>query len=307
MKNILVIGASGFVGSYLSRQLLAEGYTVRCLARNPDKVRGLADDGYEIVKGDITDPVSVERALAAIDAVYVSIQTLVPQRSETKGQGFMDIELNGLQNVVNGCKKNGVKRLVYVTSIGVSADSQDAWTAGRWKVQQYLLNSGLDVTVIQPGMIVGIGGQGFNMVLANAQKKRAFVIGNGRNRFRCIAIDDLTSDLIGVLDKPDAYGKCYEVGSDDILSSDELIDAAAEVIGHPHPSKIHIPLGLLRFAAPLIQVLAKTPKGAMQGALDSLGADMIGNPSSIRKLLSRPLLSYKEAVARAWEVSRKKN
>ena len=305
MKHILVIGASGFVGSYLARQLLTEGYQVRCLVRDPGKVKALADSGCEIVKGDITDLSSVEPALESIDAVYVTIQTLVPQRVETKDQGFMDIELNGLQNIVESCQRNGVRRLIYVTSIGVSANSKDAWTAGRWKVQEYLLNSGLDVTIIQPGMIVGKGGQCFNMVLANAQKNTAFVIGNGRNKFRCIAIDDLTYDLIGVLNEPQAYGQCYEVGSDDILSSDELIDVAADVVGHSHPSKIHIPLGLLRFAAPLIQLLAKTPKGAMKGAMDSLGQDMIGDPSAIRQLLPRQPVSYREAVNRALKTTKK--
>jgi uncharacterized protein YbjT (DUF2867 family) len=179
MKNILVIGASGFIGGYLTRQLIAEGFVVRCLVRNPDKVKQLAALGCEIVKGNLSDSTSVQQALQLMDAVYISIHTLAPQHKYTADLGFMDIEMNGLKNVVEGCKMHQVRRLVYVTSIGISADSKDAWAGGRWKTQQYLLNSGLDVTVIQPGMIVGIGGQGFNMVLANAQKKTAFVFGNG--------------------------------------------------------------------------------------------------------------------------------
>lgn len=305
MKNILVIGASGFVGGYLTRQLLADGYVVRCLVRNPDKVKALGDSGCEIVKGDISDSTAIKSALEDIDAVYISIHTLAPQHADTADKGFMDIELNGLQNIVEGCKKQGVHRLIYVTSIGISAHTKDAWTSGRWKIQQYLLKSDLDVTVIQPGMIVGIEGQGFNMVLANAQKKMAFVIGNGRNKFRCIAIDDLTYYLVGVLHEPDAYGQCYEVGGEDILTSDDLINVAADVIGHSRPAKIHISLALLRFAAPLIQLLAKAPRGAIKGALGSLGHDMIGDPSAICKLLPRLPLSYKQAVERALKVYQK--
>lgn len=305
MKNILVIGASGFVGSYLTRQLLTDGYSVRCLARNPDKIQDLATSGCEIFKGDISDLSSIEQALESIDAVYISIHTLAAQHADTLDQSFMDIELNGLQNIVKGCKKHGVNRLIYVTSVGISADTKDAWTSGRWKIQQFLLTSGLDITVIQPGMIVGIGGQGFNMVLANAQKNIALVIGNGRNKFRCIAIDDLAYYLVGVLNEPQAFGQCYEVGSDDVLTSDELIDLAADIAGHAHPFKIHISLALLRFAAPLIQVLAKAPKGSMKGAFDSLGNDMIGDPTPIRKLLSRTPLSYREAVNCALKIYHK--
>lgn len=305
MKKILVIGASGFVGGYLTRHLLADGYEVRCLARNPDKLKDLAAKGCEIVKGDITDPASVQHALESMDAVYISIHTLAPQHTGTAGQEFMDIEMNGLQNIVSGCQMNHVRRVVYVTSLGISADSKDAWTLGRWKIQQYLLNAGLDVTVIQPGMIVGIGGLGFNMMLANAQKNTAFVVGNGRNKLRCIAIDDLVYNLIGVMNEPKAYGQCFEVGSDDVLTSDQLIDVAADVVGHRHPRKIHIPLAALRFAAPLIERFSKAPKGSIKGALDGLGADMIGDPSAIRKLLTRQPISYKQAVERALKIYQK--
>jgi uncharacterized protein YbjT (DUF2867 family) len=306
MKRILVIGASGFIGGYLTNQLVSEGYTVRCLARSPDKLKELAKRGCDIVKGDFTDPTSVQHALESMDAVYVSIHTLAPQHKDTSALDFMDIEMNALQNIVAACNLHSVRRLVYVTALGISAGATDAWTAGRWKTQQYLFSSDLDVTVIQPGMIVGVGGQGFNMVLANAQKSTAFVIGNGRNKFRSIAIDDLVYNLIGVLNEPEANGQCYEVGSDDILTSDQLVDEAADVVGHAHPKKIHIPLGLLRFAAPLIELIAKIPKGAIKGALGGLGADMIGNPSAIRKLLTRKPLTYKQAVAQAFRVYQNK-
>lgn len=305
MKKILVIGASGFVGSYLSRQLLSDGYFVRCLARNPDKVKDLADRGCEIVQGDITDLPSVVHSFESMDAVYISIHTLAPQRTATATQDFMDIEMMGLQNIVKACQMHHVRRLIYVTSLGISAGSKDTWTQGRWKTQQYLLQSGMDVTVIQPGMIVGIGGLGFNMVLANAQKSLAFVIGNGRARLRCIAINDLVLDLLGILDQPKAYGQCFQVGSDDVLTSDELIDAAADVAGHDHPGKIHIPLSLLRFAAPLIERISKAPKGSIKGALDGLGEDMIGDPSAIRKLLPRNRVLYKEAVQQALKMYHK--
>jgi uncharacterized protein YbjT (DUF2867 family) len=299
MKKILVIGASGFVGGYLTRQLILEGYQVRCLARTPDKLKELATLGCEIVKGDFTDASSVQQAIESMDAVYVSIHTLAPQHKDTLELNFMDIEMNALKNIVEGCRVHQVRRLIYVTSMGIFADAKDDWTSGRWKTQQYLLNSGLDVTVIQPGMIVGIGGQGFDMVLANAQKSVAFVLGNGRNKFRCIAIADLIYYLIGVMDKSVAYGKCYEVGSDDVLTSNQLIDAAAEVTGHKSPKKLHIPLALLRFVAPLIERIAKTPKGAIKGALSGIGADLIGDPAPIRNLLTRPPLNYRQAVVAA--------
>ncbi|MBC8083341.1 MAG: NAD(P)H-binding protein [Hymenobacter sp.] len=83
MKTILVIGASGFIGDHLAYQPLAEGYQVRCLARKPATVGALVQAGCQLMPGNITNLASLQSALARVDVVYVSIQTLVPQHART--------------------------------------------------------------------------------------------------------------------------------------------------------------------------------------------------------------------------------
>lgn len=302
MKKILVIGASGFVGKHLAQSLLAEGYEVRCLARNSAKVQDLAALGCEIVQGDISDPASIQRALDSVQAAYISIHTLSPQRSATAGQGFMDVEMNGLGNIVAACRTHGVSRLIYVTFLGVAPNAPSEWIRGRWKAEQFLLQSGLDVTAIRPGQIVGVGGQGFNMMMSQAKKSTAFVMGSGQQKFRNIALDDLIYYLVGVLNDPRAYGQCYDVGCDDVLTSDQMIDVAAEVLGRKHPKKIHLSRAFLRSLAPLIERVGKLPHGAMRGLVDSLKTDSVGDPTPIRAILPRPPLSYRQAVERALTV-----
>ena len=299
MKKILVIGASGFVGKHLAKALFAEGYQVRCMARKPDKVNDLAALGCEIVQGDISDAASLNYALASVEAVYISVQTLVSQHSNTEGKGFMDIEMNGLKNIITACKARSVTRLMYVTFLGVAPDAKSAWIRGRWQAEQLLLNSGLDVTIVRPGMIVGSGGQGFNMLIKNARSRFAIVMGSGKKRYRSIAIDDLVFYLKSILENEHAYGQCYDVGNDNILSMNDMIDSAADVLGKHHPAKIHLPIGILSMAAPLIERMSKAPKGAIKGMLDSTASEMIGDPRPIRKLLEHQLLSFQEAVAKA--------
>lgn len=302
MKNILVIGASGFVGKRLTQKLLTEGYKVRCLARNPDKVEDLAAAGCEIIKGDISDLASIQKAVQSIDAVYIAIHTLSTQQADTKSDGFMDIELLGLQNIVESCKTHHVKRVIYVTFLGVDKNATSEWSRGRWKTEQFLLKSGLDTTIIRPGMIVGVGGQGFNMMVSNAKKRFAIVIGKGNQKFRCIAINDLVYYLVGVLNDTRAYGKGFDVGSDDVLSSNQMLDAVSEVMGRNNPKKIHIPIGLLSTMSPVIERIAKMPKGAMKGMIDGIQSDMIGDPAPIRAILAKKPLTNREAVAKALEV-----
>lgn len=300
MQKPLVIGASGFVGGYLARELLAQGFAVRCLARKPQSVSALAAAGCEVVQGDISDRASLERALDGTDAVYVSIHTLSPQKPGAGG--FMDIEKHGIANLMAACHAKGVTRLIQVTSLGVARDAPSLWLRERWNEEQELVASGLDVTFIHPGMIVGIGGRGFGMTVAQAKSRVALVIGDGRGRMRGIAVSDLVYYLIGVLGEPRAFGQAYDVGNDEVPSSNEMIDSVAGVLGRKPPPKIHIPRALLGAAVPLLERMLKTPPGALKDIVGSLGADGIGDPMPIRALLPRPLLTFRDAVAKALNI-----
>lgn len=299
MKNILVIGASGFVGKHLVRALLADGYAVRCLARTPAKVNGLATAGGEIVQGDISDPPSMQRALASVQAAYISIHTLSPQRAAPAGQGFMDIEMQGLRNIVSACRMHGVRRLVYLTSLGNVPGARSEWARERWKAEQFLLNSGLDVTVIQPGQIVGVGGNGFDMMAGQAKRSLTLILGSGKRKWHNIAIDDLVYYLVGVLNDPRTYGQSYAVGGDDVLTYDQMVDVAAEVLGRRHPTKLHVPPALLGALAPVIERAGRLPKGAIRGLAEAMTDDLVGDSGPIRQLLPRSPLSYRQAVQRA--------
>jgi uncharacterized protein YbjT (DUF2867 family) len=299
MTKILVIGASGFVGSHLARALLAEGQVVRCLARTPAKVGGLLAAGAEVVQGDMADVASLERAMDGVRAVYVSVQTLSAQPGAA-GQDFMAAETQGMRNIAAACAASGLRRLIYVTSLGVEPNSPSEWVRGRWGIEQALLTSGLDVTIIRPGMIVGKGGLGFGMTVAQAKQRVALVLGTGRLRMRHIAVDDLTYYLRGVLDDPRAHCQTYEVGGDELYTKDQMIDLTAEVLGRRPPLKVHVPLAVLAAAAPLIERLSKAAsKGAIKAIADGLAVEGVGDPLPIRSLLPRPPLSYRAAVQRA--------
>ncbi len=301
MRTILVIGASGFIGRRIAKALLAGGHAVRCLARDPAKVQDLATVGCEIVKGDISDLDSMKQALISVQAVYIAIHTISPQPASAAGQRFMAVELNGLQNIVTACQAHGARRLIYVTSLGIAVDASSEWLRERWRAEQFLLTSGLDVTVIRPGMIVGVGGRGFGMVASQARKSVAIGMG-GRQKMRSIAVDDLIYYLVGVLDDPRAYRQCYDVGNDDVLTNSQMIDAAAEIFGRRHPPKLKVPWTLLGALAPLLERVGKLPRGAIKGLVDSQKDDTGGDPMPIRSILPRSLLSFRQAAERALAV-----
>ena len=150
---------------------------------------------------------------------------------------------------------------------------------------------------------MGRGGRGFNTIVALAGRRLAVTLGGDRSKLRAIAVGDLIEYLVGVRDEPRAVGQRFDVGSDDVLSIPEMVDAVAEILRRPRPAKVRLPLAPLRAAAPLIERLGRLPRGAFRGFIDALRVDAVGDPTAIQALLPRPLLSFREAAERALSVA----
>jgi uncharacterized protein YbjT (DUF2867 family) len=114
-------------------------------------------------------------------------------------------------------------------------------------------------------------------------------MGSGKQKMRTIAVEDLAYYLVGVLDDTRSFGHHYDVGSDDVLTMDQMIDIAADRLGRRRPVKIHVPQTLLGLFAPLIERVSKMPRGSFKGLVDSLPVAMDGDPMPIRTILNRPL------------------
>jgi len=203
-------------------------------------------------------------------------------------------------NIVAACHANEVSRLLYVTSIGVAADARSSWTRGRARIETLLFASGLDVTVLRPGMIVGHGGDGFGLVERGARRRAAVLMSSAQQRFRTVAVDDVAHQLVALIDEPRSFGQHFDVGSDDVLTIDEMIDLAADHLDRPHPVKIHLPRRLIARLSPIIERAAKMPPGAIGGFVGAgSDADMIGDAAPIRALLDHPPVPFAAAMAQA--------
>src|ERR1700741_745721 len=117
--KILVTGAAGFLGSHLTRQLVARGADVRVLLRPSSNNRAIADLPLEYMTGDLRDAASLDRALAGVQRVFhvAADYRLWSKRS----QDIYDSNVGGTKNLLEAGKRAGVEQLIYTSTVATVA------------------------------------------------------------------------------------------------------------------------------------------------------------------------------------------
>ncbi len=126
MPHYLVTGGAGFVGSHLVHALLARGDQVRVLDDlSTGRAENLPASGAELVKGSITDPAACRRACAGVDGVFhQAAQVSVPRSVEAPLESYR-INVMGTLQVLEACRENGVRRVVFAASSAAYGDAPE--------------------------------------------------------------------------------------------------------------------------------------------------------------------------------------
>jgi dihydroflavonol-4-reductase len=119
MATTLVTGATGNVGNAIARALVADGRTVRCLVRDPERARRVVPERCEVVRGDVTERASIDAALADVDVVYHAAG--LPEQWLPDATTFDRVNRDGTRHVVEASRAAGVHRFVYTSTIDVFA------------------------------------------------------------------------------------------------------------------------------------------------------------------------------------------
>ena len=121
--QILLTGATGYIGGRLLPLLEARGEHVRCLAREPQHLLGRAGPGTEVVQGDVFDAASLRPVLAGIDTAYYLVHSMGSSGS------FEDQDRKAAQNFATVAREAGVRRIIYLGGLGDDDDELSAHIA----------------------------------------------------------------------------------------------------------------------------------------------------------------------------------
>ncbi len=216
---ILLTGGSGYVGGRLIPLLEKQPVVLRCLARNPDKLRTRAKDTTQVVRGDVLDAASLDEAMRGVHTAYYLIHLML---------GSKDFEKQDRQAALNfagAAREAGVRRIVYLGGLGDDADPNlSPHLRSRHEVGDILRDSGVNTIELRASMVVGAGSLSFQLMKALTDRLPVMVCPRWLSTpTQPIAVDDVLAYLSAAKDLPASGGCTVEVGGTDVLSYGGLI------------------------------------------------------------------------------------
>jgi uncharacterized protein YbjT (DUF2867 family) len=218
-STILVAGATGFLGSEICRQLIAKNKRVKGLVRttsDANKVAQLKASGVETMEGDLKDKASLQNALQGVSTI---ISTVSSTLSRQEGDSIQTVDEEGQMNLIEAAVGAGVSQFIFISFCEMQG--QFPLQAAKRKVEKKLAGSGLDFTILQPTYFMEVWLSpvvGFDYPNAKAN-----IYGEGKNKISWIAIKDVATFAVAVLDNPAARNATIELGGPEALSPLEVV------------------------------------------------------------------------------------
>ena len=228
-KKILVVGATGFIGTNLVKELVKKGALVSLLVRSKKNLNFFLELDVKYFLGDLLDYKSLVRASRGIDIVFNASGAL-PYHNLSEEE-YWKVNVDGVENLMKGCLVNKVQRVVHVSTVGIYGNvannvgedgvpnPSDVYSksklAGEEVVKKYMRN-GLESVIVRPTIAYGPHDtRPVILTLFRMIRKRIYVqIGNGRNYFHTVYVDNLVDVLILAAIKKKAANEDFIVGDD---------------------------------------------------------------------------------------------
>jgi uncharacterized protein YbjT (DUF2867 family) len=290
---LLLTGASGYIGGRLLKALETAGWHVRCIARRPEFLKFRVASTTKVVKADCLDHGSLASAMAGVHTAYYFVHSM-----GSPGQ-FEEEDRRAAQNFAEAAREQGVRRIVYLGGLGEQDQKLSAHLRSRHEVADILRSTGVPTIEFRASIVIGSGSISFEMIRALVQRLPVMICPRWVEvKAQPIAIEDVITYLVEVLELPTEQSAVYEIGGPDQVSYGEIMREYARQCGlrrwmipvpvlTPHLSSLW-----LGFVTPIYARIGKKLIDSMRNPT------LVRNSSALTTFRIHPK-GLKEAVERA--------
>src|SRR6478672_7041021 len=287
--TVLVTGATGFIGRRLVPELVERGLEVRAMTRRPEEYDGPG----EPVGGDVGDRASLSDPLEGADVAVYLVHSLDDADFERK-------DAEAARTFGRAAAAAGVQQIVYMGGLGADDEHLSPHLRSRREVETLLGEGGVPVTVLRAAIVVGAGGISWELTRQLVKNLPAMIVPRWvSTRTQPIALDDVVRYLAGVIGRPEAYDRVFEIGGPGEMTYLEMLQVAAEIsAGHRVPI-VRVPVLTPKMSSYWLSLVTDVDVTTGRNLTDSMGTEVVVSDHSIREIVPGEPLSYEEAVRRA--------
>jgi len=299
--RVLVLGATGFIGSRLIQDLAKKNIKMRLLVRSALKASALVpkNSDVEIIEGDILKNENLGEALKGIHSAYYLVHSmggkLLSQRSD-----FAEKDKQAARNFVSAANASGLKRVIYLGGLGETGDNLSEHLRSRLDVAQILSEGKAQETFLRAAVIIGAGGASYEMLRYLVERLPVMVTPRWVDtKIQPIAVCDVLAYLAGCLLNSETAGKTFDIGGPEVLTYREMMNQYAEVRGIAKRLIISVPLLTPKLSSYWVDLVTPVPAGIAHPLIEGLKNEVVCRDNSIDKFIPIQKTSFREAVKTA--------
>ena len=245
-SRVLVVGATGQLGSVIVSKLVAQGFAVRALARRADALARVAA-GAETAAVDLRDVPGLTDACRGVDQI-------VATANNNMGKGATSptkLDLAAYQNLCAAARNTGVKRLTYVSYRGVDREAPVDIFRIKWYVEDAIRRSGVPYVMLRPTAFMDIW---IDQILAKGIREKGVttIFGDGTALSNYIAVDDVAEFAVKIAARPEVVNEVVDAGGPSNISLNDLatlVERRLKASG----KRRHVPVLMMRLLPPIVR------------------------------------------------------
>ncbi|MGE5472078.1 MAG: complex I NDUFA9 subunit family protein [Bacteroidota bacterium] len=235
VKKVLLLGGSGFLGTYIANRLSQRGIEVTIPTRHRERTKAL------IIQPNVDMPeadINCEKTLVALmqdkDAVINLVGILHSRDVQLPySRDFAEAHVELPKKIIAACKASGVRRLIHMSALKADPKGPSEYLRSKGEGEAVVLaaRNELAVTVFRPSVIFGLGDSFLSAFAAVLKKMPFFPLGFGHARFQPVWAADVADAFVNCLGNEASFGQAYDLVGPKVYTLRELVDYTAELTG----------------------------------------------------------------------------
>lgn len=294
--NILLTGATGYIGKRILPLLVNKGHHVFCCVRDKSRFSPPPSlkESITVIEIDLLEKETLSNIPKEIDAAYYLVHSMASSGD------YQDLEKQSATNFREALSDTNVEQVIYLSGI-VNEDTLSKHLESRKMVEDELEKGDYYFTCLRAGIIVGSGSASFEIIRDLVEKLPVMIAPKWlETKCQPIGVRDVQRFLVESLFKKETYNRNFDIGCYDILTYKEMLLGFAEVRGLKR--KIWtVPVMTPRLSSYWLYFVTSTSYRLAQNLVDSMKVEVICRDHEINKILGIEPISYRKALERAFD------